>query len=90
MGVATISYDSDITIGQSRNASIAGEVAVEVTSKPEQLSSADISTVISIVVDLLAEVALTNSKVEELLHFWMMINVKNKFNVGERKLFSNN
>ena len=71
-----ISYDSDIVIGQSQNASIASEVAVEVTSKPEQLTSADISTAISIVVDLLAEEALTDIKVEELLHFWMMINVK--------------
>ena len=31
--------------------SVAGEVAVEVTSRPEQLSSADVSTVVSIVVE---------------------------------------
>ena len=50
-------------IEQSQNASLASKVAVEVTSKPEQLTAADISTVISIVVDLLAEEALNNSKV---------------------------
>ena len=36
---------------------------MEVTGKPEQLTSADVSTSISIVVDLLSEEALNNSKV---------------------------
>ena len=48
---------------QSQNASVASEVAVEVTAQPEQLTSADVSTSISIIVDILAEEALNNSKV---------------------------
>ena len=56
-----------LIIEQSQNASVASEVAVEVTAKPEQLTSADVSTSISIVVDLLAEEALNNSKVHNIL-----------------------
>ena len=58
-----------IMLKQSQNASAASEVAVEVTSKPEQLTSADISTVISIAVDLLAEEALINSKANTVFHY---------------------
>lgn len=53
-------------IDQSQDTSAASEVAVEVTARPEQLSPVDVSISISIVVNLLAEEALNNSKVPRL------------------------
>ena len=57
--LTTVFYNNE----QSQNVTAASEVVVEVTATPEQLTSADVSTSISIVVELLAEEALNNSKV---------------------------
>lgn len=58
-----INDEHDTLNEQSGNVTLASEVVVELTSKPEQLTAVDVSTGISILTDLLGEEALNNSKV---------------------------